>query len=165
MSTYTEAGCEGMSHAKAMRITGGTCLWQPCWFSIIRMSMRSMWVWIALVIITLGLALLWGGPLGVTQAMGKYLWPTTVKLMPLPSDCVPSGEAPSTETLRIVEYQRTNGAFIGSPYRRSSYAGRLVNFRRWSPILLCKYSTRAHAENGCPCTSAVAAISTAGTWR
>ena len=69
--------------------------------------MRSKRVWIGLVIITLGLALLWGGSLGVTQAMGEYLWPTTVKLMPLPQDCVLSEEAPSPETLRIVEYQRS----------------------------------------------------------
>lgn len=69
--------------------------------------MRRKRVWIALVIITLGLALLWGGSLGVTQATGEYLWPTTVRLMPLPSDCVPSEEAPSPETLRIVEYQKS----------------------------------------------------------
>jgi len=69
--------------------------------------MRSKWIWITLVTITLGFALLWGGPLGVTQAMGEYLRPTTVKLMPLPSDCVPSEEAPSPEALRIVEYQRS----------------------------------------------------------
>jgi len=47
-----------------------------------------------------------GGPFGVTQALGEYLWPTTVKLMPLPSDCVPTNEASSPEALRIVEYQR-----------------------------------------------------------
>ena len=71
------------------------------------MSMRSKWIWIALVMVTLGFAFLWGGPFGVTQALGEYLWPTTVKLMPLPSDCVPSNEAPSPEALRIVEYQRS----------------------------------------------------------
>lgn len=42
-----------------------------------------------LATITLYLALLWGGPLGVTPALGEYLWP------PLP------------EALRIVEYQRS----------------------------------------------------------
>jgi hypothetical protein len=69
--------------------------------------MRSRWIWIALVLITLGLVLVWAGPLSVAQAFGEYLWPTTVKLMPLPSDCVPSEEAPSPAALRMVEYQRS----------------------------------------------------------
>jgi len=71
------------------------------------MSIRSKWIWIALMIITLSLALLWGEPFGATQAMGEFLRPTTVELMPLPSDFVPSHEAPSPEALRIVEYQRS----------------------------------------------------------
>jgi hypothetical protein len=96
--------CPTEDHA---RITGGTCLWQLYWFPILRMSMGSRWVRIALVVITLGLALLWGGSLGVIQATGEYLWPTTVQLMPLPADCVPSNEAPSPEALRIVQYQKS----------------------------------------------------------
>jgi hypothetical protein len=69
------------------------------------MSIRPKWVWVALVMIGLGLTSLGGRPFGVTQAIGEYLWPTTVELMSLPSDCVPSNEAPSPEALRIVEYQ------------------------------------------------------------
>jgi hypothetical protein len=68
--------------------------------------MRSKWIWIVVVMFTLGFALLCVEPLGVTQAMGEYLRPTTVKLMPLPPDCVPSNETLSPEALRIVEYQR-----------------------------------------------------------
>ena len=69
--------------------------------------MGSRWVRIALVVITLGLALLWSGSIGVIQATGEYLWPTTVQLMPLPADCVPSNEAPSPEALRIVQYEKS----------------------------------------------------------
>lgn len=43
----------------------------------------------------------------VIQAVGEYLWPTTIKFMPLPSDCIPSNQSPSPEALRIVEYQRS----------------------------------------------------------
>lgn len=91
----------------AWRIAGGTCLRQPYWFPITGMSMRSKWLWIALVIITLGSVLLWCGSFGVTQAMGEYFWPTTVTMMPLPSDCVPTDEPPSSEALRIVQYEKS----------------------------------------------------------
>jgi hypothetical protein len=69
--------------------------------------MRSKWIWIALAVITFCFVLLWGGPFGATRALGEFLLPTTVRVMPLPSDCVPSNETPSPEAQRIVEYQRS----------------------------------------------------------
>lgn len=124
--------------------------------------MRSKWVWIALVTITVGLALLCGGRLGVTQAVGEYFWPTTVELMPIPPDCILSEEVPSPETLRIVEYQRS---FYQLALQKIVVCRTPHRLPTIEPILLSKCSTRAHAENGCRCTSAVAATSIVGTWR
>jgi hypothetical protein len=122
--------------------------------------MLSKWTWIALVISTLGFALLWGGPFGVTRAMGEYLWPTTVKLMPLPSDCVPSNETPSSEAHRIVEYQKS---FYGLSLQKIVVCRTARNFpgmepdfteqafdqntrRNWLPLYVgcCSYRYRRH---------------------
>lgn len=112
------------------------------------------------MLITLGFALLWGGPFGVTQALGEYLWPTTVKLMPLPSDCVPSDEALSPEALRIVEYQRsfdrlslqkilvcrTPRKFPGMEPDFTEQAFDQNTRRRWLPMYVgcCSYQYRWH---------------------
>ena len=103
-ATLIIVGLEGHSKTRTMCITSETCPYRPRRYPMI--SMRSKWIWIALTI-TLGAALLWGGPFGAIQAVGEYLWPTTIKFMPLPSDCIPSNESPSPEALRIVEYQRS----------------------------------------------------------
>ena len=71
------------------------------------MNIRSKRVWVALATMVLGIALVSRCPCGITHALSEYLWPTTVQLMHLPSDCVPSNEAPSAKALRIVEYQRS----------------------------------------------------------
>lgn len=68
--------------------------------------MRWKWGWITLAAVTFAIALIIRGQLGITLALSEYLWPTAVELMPLPADCVPANETPSSETLRIMEFQK-----------------------------------------------------------
>jgi hypothetical protein len=71
------------------------------------MNVQWKWGWITLAAVTFAIALIIRGQLGITQALSEYLWPTAVELMPLPADCVPSNETPSSEALRIVEFQKS----------------------------------------------------------
>ncbi len=57
--------------------------------------------------IVLGIALsLTGGLLGVVQALGEYLYPTTVVTMELPAACIATGGTPPPDLMRILENQR-----------------------------------------------------------
>jgi|ERR1700733_13065645 hypothetical protein len=124
------------------------------------MNVRRKWVWITLATVTLAIALIARGQLGITQALSEYSWPTTVELMPLPADCVPSNETPSSEALRIVEFQRSfyrlnfqKIAVCRTPHRfpegEPDFTERVFDSRtrrKWLPLYVgcCSYQNRRH---------------------
>jgi len=119
-----------------------------------------------LVVAALALAMflvvaLWvGGPLGATQALGEYLRPTTVEMMPLPDGCVPVNEAPASNAVRIVEHQRNvyhlalQKVVVCRTARRfphlepdfTELAFSPETRKRWLPLYLgcCSYQFRRH---------------------
>ncbi len=104
---------------------------------------------------------LWiGGPFGATQALGEYLHPTTVEMMPLPDGCVPTNETPPANLMRIVEHQknvyhlalqkvivcRTARKFphIEPDFTEAAFSKETR--KRWLPLYLgcCSYQFRRH---------------------
>lgn len=70
-----------------------------------REAIRIFW---ATAVIALAASVLWViAPNAPKRALGEYFRPTTVKMMPLPKWCVQTDEAPPTNLMHIVEYQRS----------------------------------------------------------
>ena len=64
-------------------------------------------LWVGSLAILLAAALWTWVPNSVKHALSESLRPTTVEMMPLPDGCAVSNEAPPSNLMRIVEYQKT----------------------------------------------------------
>src|SRR5437762_9065758 len=107
-----------------------------------------------------GAALWICAPYTAKQALGECFRPTTLRMMPFPEGCVPTGEKPPANLMQIVEDQKklyhlavqqvvvcrtANRLPQGEPYFAKGATGEEIR-KRWLPLYAgcCSYQFRRH---------------------